>query len=91
MDNSGTADLVLTYLSSNSYTMKVLFNTESSDICDSFSIGAFPFSQSYISNMRSVSFPSAYQLSSVTIPHFGDVNSDGLPDLFILMNNNEGY
>jgi hypothetical protein len=52
MDNSGTTDLVLTYLSSNSYTMKVLFNTETSDLCDSFSSGAFPFSQTYIQNMR---------------------------------------
>lgn len=41
--------------------------------------------------MKTVNFTSAYQLTSSTIPHFGDVNSDGLPDLFMLMNNFQGY
>jgi len=35
--------------------------------------------------------PTDYQLQNYSTPHFGDVNSDGLPDLFILLNNNDGY
>jgi hypothetical protein len=93
LDNTGSVDLVFLYKSNGKYHLKALMNSFSPDnVCAVSGQGVFPYKDQNISSLLDFVFvmPQNYEFFEKTVLHFNDVNADGLPDIFTLMELN-GY
>lgn len=91
LDNSGSIDLMFFFKANGKFYYKGLFNPfVPQEVCGVSGQGVFPYSNLDVLSLDDFQIPTNYQIFEDSIPHFNDVNADGLPDILTMMEMN-GY